>query len=223
MAESGGAPVAGMMSSLMGPDGEADKPQYPTWWTVYLAVEDCAAATRAAVAAGGSIAVPTMEIAGLGAMAVVIDPSGAAVGLWEGRELGGFEFTGQPGSPVWFELMTTDFDAGAPFYQWVFGWQLAYMGEDSEPTEGAAANGIRYATNFPGEEASAGIREADFFLPEGVPSFGAPTSGWRIRMRRSRRSPGSVAPTRTARWIHPGRVATVEDPQGGMFQIVSVS
>lgn len=224
MAESGGAPVAGMMSSLMGPDGEADEPQYPTWWTVYLAVEDCAAATRAAVAAGGSIAVPTMEIAGLGAMAVVMDPSGAAVGLWEGREFGGVEFTGQPGSPVWFELMTTDFDAASPFYQQVFGWQLAYMGEDGEATEGAADSGIRYATNFPGDQASAGICEAGSFLPEAVPSFWRAYLGVADTDQAIETITGLGGAVTDGPMDSPfGRVATVEDPQGGMFQIVSVS
>lgn len=218
-----GVPVGGMMSSLMGPDGPLEEPEYPTAWTVYLAVEDCAAAVAAAEKAGATVVVPAMEVGELGSMAILFDPAGAGVGFWEAKEFPGLAFNGQPGTPVWFEQMSKNFQAAADFYQEALGWNLAYMGEDGQPVDSPPTSGIRYATNGAGEEASAGLCEADSFLPAEVPSY------WRayIGVSDTDATAAQIVELGGAVLDGPmdspfGRVATVADPQGGTFQIVSV-
>lgn len=52
-------------------------------WTVYLAVENAAITADAAVANGGAVLMPTIKIMGRGSMAVLTDPGGATIGVWQ--------------------------------------------------------------------------------------------------------------------------------------------
>ncbi|MFC6147134.1 VOC family protein [Corynebacterium nasicanis] len=211
-----GKPVGGAMSSLMGPDGPTEEPQYPTAWTVYLKVDDLDAALEATTAHGGTVVVPAMEVGELGRMAVIFDPAGAGLGLWEVGSFEGFVRDNGPGFPAWFESMTRDFDAAEAFYREVAGWQIGYIGEDGQPADGPSGD-IRY-----GATSAAGLCEADSFLPPGVPSY------WRAyvvvedvdaSVEKLRELGGTVldGPVDTPF----GRIATVADPQGGSFQISS--
>ncbi|GAB2478015.1 hypothetical protein GCM10027030_10350 [Luteococcus sediminum] len=113
--------VAGVMSSLMTPDGMADEPQYPTSWTIYLHVADIDAALAKVEAAGGSIMLPAMDVGDAGRMALVGDAAGAVVGMWQPLQYEGFALDLSVGTPVWFESMSKDFDAASRFYTEVFG------------------------------------------------------------------------------------------------------
>jgi hypothetical protein len=97
----------------------------------------------------------------VGTMAMVADPSGAAVGLWQPGEHKGFTVMAEPGAPGWFELHTRDYDAALPFYRDVFGWDLHTMGDTPE---------FRYTTYGEGEAALAGMMDWSAMLPSDVPS-----------------------------------------------------
>jgi hypothetical protein len=51
-------------------------------WVPYVYVDDIAAATAKAASLGGTIAVGVTDV-GMGKLSVVIDPAGAAIGLWQ--------------------------------------------------------------------------------------------------------------------------------------------
>ena len=122
-----GAPVGGAMSvaGLTAPDGAA----LPVGWDAYLAVDDADARLATAVEHGATALTPVMDVGTDGRNVMLKDPTGATIGMWQAKEFEGFEFTGAPGSPVWFELMTLDFDAASAFYTTVFDDQLAPMSE----------------------------------------------------------------------------------------------
>jgi predicted enzyme related to lactoylglutathione lyase len=63
-----------------------------------------------------------MEVMGQGRMAIITDPSGAAIGLWQPMEHAGWEVEGVPGSVCWVELTARNFPAAKQFYIDVFGW-----------------------------------------------------------------------------------------------------
>jgi len=109
----GGQSVAGCMRN----DGESGMPDV---WSVYLAIDDARATADAAVANGGQVVVPAMEVMDLGSMAVMIDAGGAAIGAWQPGRHHGFGVFGEPGTPTWFELHTRDYDASVEFYRDVF-------------------------------------------------------------------------------------------------------
>lgn len=201
-----GHPVAGMARN--------EQPGQPDSWSVYLASEDAAATARAAVDAGGQVLVEPMQVGDQGSMAIVADPAGAAVGVWQPDRHKGFGREGDEGVPAWFELGTPDYAGAIAFYEKVFGWKTEEMTGD--------ADDFRYALNAPFEESSAGIFDATS-LPEGT------SGGWRIYL--------AVASTDDAAakvrglggtvlrepWDSPyGRMAQIADPTGAGFMISTV-
>ena len=52
-------------------------------WTPYVRVADAAAACERASSLGGTVAVEPFAVDGIARIALVVDPGGAAFGLWE--------------------------------------------------------------------------------------------------------------------------------------------
>lgn len=77
VAKKDGQPVAGLMdiSDMQAQSGE------PARWFTYIAVDDVDAAVNATRAAGGEILRPPFDVAGIGRIAIIADPTGAAFGL----------------------------------------------------------------------------------------------------------------------------------------------
>ena len=142
-----GAPVAGMMAN----DGSMG----PNAWSVYLASDDAEATVAKARAAGATVVVEPMQVGDLGRMAFLIDPAGAAVGVWQLLSHTGFVGGGAENSPAWFETLSKDYDRSVPFYRDVFGWDTHTMSDTPE---------FRYTTLGKDENARAGIMDASGFL-----------------------------------------------------------
>jgi len=70
-------PVAGLMDM----SGMKNLDHAPAHWFTYFAVDDVEAAARDTAARGGEVLREPFEIPGTGMIAIVKDPSGAAVGL----------------------------------------------------------------------------------------------------------------------------------------------
>lgn len=58
-------------------------PGAPDSWLPYILVDDVAASTKKALALGAAICKDVTEIPGLGWFSVILDPTGAAFGLWQ--------------------------------------------------------------------------------------------------------------------------------------------
>lgn len=58
-------------------------PGAPSSWLAYVLVDDVRAATDKAKALGATIARDVTEVPGAGWMSVIVDPTGAALGLWK--------------------------------------------------------------------------------------------------------------------------------------------
>lgn len=204
-----GRPVGGAMSSV-GLTCPAGDPM-PTNWSVYLSSNDAQATTEKVTAHGGQVLVEPMPVGDLGQMAVFLAPSGACIGTWQRGSFDGFELTLAPGTPCWFETLTTDYAADREFYQEAFGWDLHNM-DDSDG---------RYATHGKDDDAVAGICDAKDFMAPGYPPH------WRTYFRvedtdraieRIKELGGSVLDGPMDSPF--GRLATVTDPQGASFQII---
>jgi predicted enzyme related to lactoylglutathione lyase len=70
-----GKTVAGNMAVMM--EGQ------PSAWTSYVSVDDADATTDLARKAGAAVFVEPMDVSDIGRMAVVADPTGAAIGIWQ--------------------------------------------------------------------------------------------------------------------------------------------
>ena len=72
------SPGGGMMQHPM--------PGAPSSWLAYVLVDDVNAANKKAVSLGAKIAVDKQEVPNMGWFSVIIDPTGAALGLWETKK-----------------------------------------------------------------------------------------------------------------------------------------
>lgn len=213
-----GLPIGGAMTTLMGPEGPTEDPQGPTVWSIYLRTSDIAQTLATAEEHGAQVIVPIMPIADLGSMAMIIDPAGAAIGLWQPDTFDGIQSCARVGTPCWFENMTMDFDAAHSFYETVLSWRYA-----TNPAQQAAAPGVRYVTHGSGEQTAAGMCEANSFMPESAPSF------WRVYFgvadldaAVAKVSELGGAVVHAGGQTPFGRLATVTDPQGAGFQLLEI-
>jgi len=199
-----GVQVAGGMRN----DGESGVPDH---WTVYLASSSAETTAEAAASQGGAVILPAMAVMDLGSMAVVTDPGGDAIGVWQPGVHKGFGIFGEPGTASWFELHTRAYDASVKFYRDVFGWDTHAVSDAPE---------FRYTTLGEGESQLAGIMDASVF-PAGAPS------GWSIyfgtddtdkSLARIVDLGGKVVlPAEDTPY---GRLAQASDPTGSLFKLV---
>lgn len=198
-----GVPVAGGM----GPMGDLPASNR---WRVYLDVPDIDVAVAAA-SVDGSVLLPAMPVADLGIQAVVVDPGGADVGMWQAGTFPGFTTLNEPGAPSWFELVTWDFATTTEFYRTVFHWTLDVISDLDE---------FRYSTVRGPDGEVAGVGDGTPMMAEGEP--GAWSVYWESddlerECARATELGGTVldAPTDTPY----GRLATLADPEGARFKL----
>jgi predicted enzyme related to lactoylglutathione lyase len=190
-------------------DGQAGMPDV---WTVYLASDDAEKTAEATAANGGQVIMPAMEVMQLGSMAVVADPGGAAIGVWQPGLHKGFGVLAEPGAPSWFELFTRNYDESVEFYRQVFKWDTHAAADTPE---------FRYTTLGEGEGQAAGIMDASGFLPEGVPAkwsiyFGVEDAD--AALAKIVELGGSIV--RPAEDTPYGRMAEAADPTGAHFKLI---
>lgn len=70
-----------MVAGAMDMTGMPEMDQIPAHWFTYLAVDDVDAATAHTKELGGQVMREPFDVAGVGRISIVSDPSGAAVGL----------------------------------------------------------------------------------------------------------------------------------------------
>jgi predicted enzyme related to lactoylglutathione lyase len=60
-------------------------PGQPSIWIPYILVDDIAASTQKAKSLGGTVVKDVTEIPQMGWFSIILDPTGAAFGLWKAR------------------------------------------------------------------------------------------------------------------------------------------
>ena len=106
-----GKSVAGIMQK------QEDQAGMPDMWSTYLRTDDAAATAAAVTANGGQVYMEPMDVPEQGHMAFFGDASGAAIGVWQPREMRGYELVAEPGTPAWHELHTKDYATAVKFYR----------------------------------------------------------------------------------------------------------
>lgn len=105
--------------------------EMPPFWTVYVSVVDATATAARAQAHGGTIVVDAMDVVDAGRMAVVQDPNGAFISIWQPKNHIGCQVVNEPNSFVWNELATTELIRATDFYTAVFDWGTMDSSEGS--------------------------------------------------------------------------------------------
>jgi uncharacterized protein len=91
-------------------------------WTSYVTVESAEATAQRARELGGTLLSDPGDVPGSGRLAVVRDPTGAVLSLWEPRGPA-LPFRDVPGAVCRHELITRDLRAAEEFYSALFGWR----------------------------------------------------------------------------------------------------
>src|SRR3954451_8100463 len=125
--------------------GPLPEPSMPPHWNCYVSVEDAEAVAARAEELGATVAVRAGDAGDSGRLAVLQDPQGAFLSLWQpGRHFGAAVVNG-PGALSWNDLLTPDVEASTAFYRELFGWEIAEIpgagGQYSSIANGGNKNG----------------------------------------------------------------------------------
>jgi predicted enzyme related to lactoylglutathione lyase len=97
-------------------------------WNTYVRVDSADEAAERAKAAGANLLIGPLDALPAGRLAVIVDPVGAVVGLWEARAREGAQLVNEPGTWAMSSLHTTDGEGAKAFYGSVFGWEPQAFG-----------------------------------------------------------------------------------------------
>jgi predicted enzyme related to lactoylglutathione lyase len=163
-----GPPEAGgyLMCMMKGQPVAAISPKpagnpFPNVWSTYLASDDVDTTMARATEAGSQVMMEPSDVMTAGRLAFAIDPAGAPYGVWQAGTHLGVGLYNEPGTLVWNELMTRDYEGAKAFYGKVFGFTFDEMNEDfSYSTARRASDG----------EVVAGLGELGADVPAEVPA-----------------------------------------------------
>lgn len=94
----------------------------PPFWSSYVNHADLDSVLAKVADAGGAVVMPAMDVMEEGRMAMIQDPTGAVVGIWQPKNHIGAQLVNMDNTLVWTELQTRDAETAAKFYADVFGW-----------------------------------------------------------------------------------------------------
>jgi len=184
------------------------EPGADCFWNVYLATPDCDRTAERARAAGGALLVEPMDVMDQGRMAIVRDPVGAQVCLWQGRAHTGAQVVNEPGALVRNDLVTPEPGPAREFYAAVFDFTL-----DGNPAMPQADFTF--------------LRRPDGHEVGGIMGAPGSTSAWSTTFEVAgtdealQRALDAGGRSDRAQEFLYGRLATITDPFGAEFSIIT--
>jgi predicted enzyme related to lactoylglutathione lyase len=118
-----GREVAGIGSLPGGSEGQAIAS-----WNTYVKVDSVDAAAAGAGGAGGTVLLAPFDASPAGRGAVLADPTGAPICVWEAELRAGAQLVNEPDAWMMSSLHSPDPDRAAPFYGALFGWEREAFG-----------------------------------------------------------------------------------------------
>jgi predicted enzyme related to lactoylglutathione lyase len=185
----------------------------PVQWLTYVAVDDVAATTEVARAAGASVLMEPMDVLDAGKLAVFADPVGGVIALWEAGSHTGAQLANEPNTFVWSELHTRDTAASMAFYGTVFGW----TGKTED------FGGMPYTQWMLGDHEVGGMMPMPEMAPAEVGAYWNTyfaVESTDAAIDRVRENGGGVVVPASDTPV--GRLAVVQDPMGAMFSLIEM-
>lgn len=190
-------------------------PGQKTAWTMYVSVADIDLTADLVVDNGGTVLTWPIQVFDAGQAAVFADPSGARFAVWEPAVHTGADVIDVPNSFTWGELACRDVDAARKFYGAVFGWDatISPFAEASTYTE--------FARPEDGQPVAGMVQMNELWLDE-VPAHwmvyfavvDADATAARAEVL------GGTVPVPPFDQPTKGRIAVLNDPDGGYFSIL---
>lgn len=178
-------------------------------WLGYVTVSHADDVAKQARALGGAVVAEPFDVMSYGRMAILQDPGGAMIAVWQPGMHAGAQRVNEPGALSWCELATRDADAAGKFYAKLFGWGLKTSPDYTEFLRGETAVGGMYVLG---------------------PEAGDVPSNWMVYFQtadcdamaaRAKAEKGEVL-------VGPkdipgvGRFAVIQDPQGAAFAVITL-
>jgi predicted enzyme related to lactoylglutathione lyase len=185
--------------------------EQPPHWNCYVTVESVDDATRRATELGANVIAEPFDVLDAGRMAVIADPTGAALCMWEPKTSIGAQLVNTPGAMTWNDLITPDPGSAAEFYGGLFGWRAEEIPD---------ANGYRVIFN--GQRMNGGMLPADpagGAPPNWMPYFGHEDVGRLVRELDGLGGRVFNGPVD----VPQGTFAVLGDPQGAVFAALTTS
>lgn len=202
--------VAGLMSLCEDEQNQG----IPPHWNAYVAVDSCEETVRRAQDLGGTVLVAPFDIPDAGRMAVIRDPQGAVLALWQrdSAHAGAAKFGPVPGSVCWTELATTDAAAAEAFYTALFGWK----------SKDSSIPGVTYTEFVIGERPAAGMLQM-------TEEWGGAPPHWLVyfaitdcdHAAAQAGELGGAVIKEPFDIANVGRIAVLADPHGAVFAIIA--
>jgi predicted enzyme related to lactoylglutathione lyase len=182
----------------------------PSAWNSYVTVESADAGAAAAQEHGGTLAMEPFDVMDAGRMAVVQDPTGAFLAVWEPRESIGAQRVNEPGAITLNQLNTSDPERAQEFYAGVFGWRFEAIPGD-----------MAYRGIYNGDRLNGGMMPLPADM--GAPShwlvyFGSENVDDDASRIEGELGGQVIVP---AMPVPGGRILVVQDPQGAAFALLS--
>jgi predicted enzyme related to lactoylglutathione lyase len=191
---------------------QADERQLgvPPHWNAYVAVADADESARRAQELGGKVLAPAFDVMDAGRMAVLQDPQGAVISVWQAKRHIGAKVLREPGALGWTELLTTDPAAAETFYTQLFGWKAKVSPEYTEFSVGSTPD--------------AGMMKLD-------PNWGNVPPHWMPYFQVTDCDATAANATADGGRVHVppndipnvGRFAMLADPQGATFSVIKIT
>jgi hypothetical protein len=209
----GGYRVATLKDKAVGGVMKLMEEGQPTAWMTYICVEDADATVAKAKEAGGEVIVEPMTVLDYGRMAMLKDPTGAVIGLWQPGVNIGAGLVNEAGAFNWSELNTRDPDAAKTFYGDVFDWTF-----EDQDFEGMGT----YTLFKVNDRGVGGIFDMRGRVPDEVPAnwltyFSVEDTDASVRKIKEMGGGVNMGPVD----IPVGRFAVVHDPFGAVFAVIT--
>lgn len=144
---------------------EERKMGVPPHWNLYVTVPNADQAAERAKSLGATLLDAPFDVMEQGRMAIIKDPTGAVLQLWQPKAHIGVGIRDEANSLCWSELTTRDPKAAEAFYTAMFGWSAKH-------SDNAGVGG--YTEFSAGGRPQVGMMQMPADMPAQVPSYWMP-------------------------------------------------
>lgn len=154
---------------------------------------------------GANVVAPPFDVMDAGRMAVIADPQGAMLCIWQAKNSIGAQINNENNTMCWNELMTGNIESARKFYSDLFGWKLKVSPE--------------YTEIHAGDRGVGGMMQMDGLPPNWIPYFAVADADATAKKIKSAGGKIHKPPTDIP---NTGRFSVVADPQGAWFAIIQI-
>lgn len=188
-----------------------------TVWNNYVLVHDLDSVLAEVPGSGGQVVMPAMDVLTEGRMAMIADPGGAVLGLWQPGDHVGAEVFTEVGTMAWNDLTTRDLASAVSFYEALLPWQF-----EAQPGDPNDYRVIMLDGKDGDDKSNGGAMTTPPTVPDSAPNywavyFAVADCGAAVERAESLGGRVMIPPTQAEGMTFAG----LFDPTGGFFMVVS--